>query len=82
MATFANETTLRQTADFFKILGDPTRVKLLLLLSQNEYCVSELAEQIVVIDHGKVVEEGNHESLTAERGAYYNLVKNQLELGN
>lgn len=45
MATFANETTLRQTADFFKILGDPTRVKLLLLLSQNEYCVSELAEQ-------------------------------------
>ena len=45
MATFANETTLRQTADFFKILGDPTRVKLLLLLSQNEYFVSELAEQ-------------------------------------
>lgn len=45
MATFANETTLRQTADFFKILGDPTRVKLLLMLSQNEYCVSELAEQ-------------------------------------
>ena len=40
------------------------------------------ADQIVVIDHGKVVEEGNHESLTAKRGAYYNLVKNQLELGN
>ena len=30
----------------------------------------------------KVVEVGNHESLTAKRGAYYNLVKNQLELGN
>ena len=40
------------------------------------------ADQIVVIDHGKVVEVGNHESLTAKRGAYYNLVKNQLELGN
>ncbi len=40
------------------------------------------ANQIVVIDHGKVVEVGNHESLTAKRGAYYNLVKNQLELGN
>ena len=40
------------------------------------------ADQIVVIDHGKVVEEGNHESLTAKRGTYYNLVKNQLELGN
>ena len=40
------------------------------------------ADQIVVIDHGKVVETGNHETLTAKRGAYYNLVKNQLELGN
>ena len=40
------------------------------------------ADQIVVIDHGKVVEVGNHESLTAKGGAYYHLVKNQLELGN
>ena len=40
------------------------------------------ADQIIVIGHGKVVEVGNHESLTAKRGAYYNLVKNQLELGN
>ena len=40
------------------------------------------ANQIVVLDKGKVVEIGNHEALTAKRGAYYNLVKNQLELGN
>ncbi|MGM9804447.1 MAG: peptidase domain-containing ABC transporter [Muribaculaceae bacterium] len=40
------------------------------------------AHQIVVIDGGKVVERGNHQSLTAQHGAYYNLVKNQLELGN
>ena len=40
------------------------------------------ADQIVVLDKGKVVEIGNHEELTANRGAYYNLVKNQLELGN
>ena len=40
------------------------------------------ADQIVVLDKGKVVETGNHEALTAKRGAYYNLVKNQLELGN
>ena len=40
------------------------------------------ADQIIVIDHGKVVEVGNHKSLTATRGAYYHLVKNQLELGN
>ena len=40
------------------------------------------ADQIIVMDKGKVVETGNHKSLTAKRGAYYNLVKNQLELGN
>ncbi|MBO6254460.1 MAG: peptidase domain-containing ABC transporter [Bacteroidaceae bacterium] len=40
------------------------------------------ADQIIVLDKGKVVGTGNHKSLTAKRGAYYNLVKNQLELGN
>ena len=41
-----NETMLYQLTDFFKILGDPTRVKLILLLAKGEYCVTELAEQI------------------------------------
>ena len=40
------------------------------------------ADQIVVIDHGRVVEIGDHEELIERRGAYYNLVRNQLELGN
>jgi ATP-binding cassette subfamily B protein len=40
------------------------------------------ADQIVVLDKGKVVEIGNHEAPISKRGAYYNLVKNQLELGN
>ena len=40
------------------------------------------ADQIIVLEKGKVVEVGNHETLTAKRGAYYTLVKNQLELGN
>lgn len=39
------------------------------------------ADQIVVLERGEIVEMGNHEELTAKRGAYYNLVKNQLELG-
>lgn len=40
------------------------------------------ADQIIVLDSGKVIESGNHTSLIEKKGAYYNLVKNQLELGN
>ncbi|MFD2563287.1 peptidase domain-containing ABC transporter [Aquimarina rubra] len=39
------------------------------------------AHQIVVLDQGKVVEIGNHQKLIEQKGNYYNLVKNQLELG-
>lgn len=40
------------------------------------------ADQIVVLDDGKIIETGNHKELTNKKGAYYHLVKNQLELGN
>ena len=40
------------------------------------------ADQIVVLDNGKIVEIGTHKELTHKKGAYYQLVKNQLELGN
>jgi ATP-binding cassette subfamily B protein len=40
------------------------------------------ADKIIVLDKGKVVEEGNHTELVAKKGEYYRLVKNQLELGN
>ena len=40
------------------------------------------ADKIIVLDKGKVVEEGNHNDLVALKGEYYRLVKNQLELGN
>ena len=39
------------------------------------------ADQIVVLDKGKIVEKGTHQELTKLKGAYFNLVKNQLELG-
>ena len=39
------------------------------------------ADNIIVLDKGHVVEQGTHKELTALKGAYYTLVKNQLELG-
>ena len=40
------------------------------------------ADQIVVLEMGKIVEVGTHQELTNLRGSYYSLVKNQLELGS
>jgi len=39
------------------------------------------ADKIFVLEKGRAIEEGTHTELTAKRGAYYILVKNQLELG-
>jgi ATP-binding cassette subfamily B protein len=39
------------------------------------------ADQIIVLDKGRIVEQGNHSKLTAQKGYYFDLVKNQLELG-
>ena len=39
------------------------------------------ADHIIVLEKGELVEQGNHQELTDKRGAYYHLVKDQLELG-
>jgi len=40
------------------------------------------ADNIIVLENGEIVEQGNHTDLTRLKGKYYELVKNQLELGN
>ena len=40
------------------------------------------ADNIIVLDRGRVVEQGTHRELTERKGYYYRLVRNQLELGN
>lgn len=40
------------------------------------------ADQIIVLHQGEIIEKGTHNELTQKQGYYYNLIKNQLELGN
>ena len=40
------------------------------------------ADQIVVLDRGHIAEAGSHDALIALKGAYYHLIRNQLELGS
>ena len=40
------------------------------------------ADQIVVLEKGEIVEKGKHEELIDKKGKYFELVRNQLELGN
>ena len=40
------------------------------------------ADQIVVMENGKIVDSGKSSDINCPRGKYYELVKNQLELGN
>jgi len=39
------------------------------------------ADNIVVLEKGKIIEQGSHIELVSKRGAYFELVRNQLELG-
>ena len=38
------------------------------------------ADQIIVLDKGRIIEKGTHKELIKQRNSYYELVKNQLEL--
>ncbi len=65
--------------DFFK--GGPTGRRTVVVVAHRLSTVKH-ADQIVVLEKGKIVEIGTHADLSYQRGKYYDLVKNQLELGN
>jgi ATP-binding cassette subfamily B protein len=62
-------------------LADFFREKTVVVVAHRLSTVKD-ADKIVVMDNGRIVESGTHPSLLASQGAYFNLVKNQLELGS
>jgi ATP-binding cassette subfamily B protein len=85
-----NESVIMQNLDdFFKgnIIqksdqSPPESNKKTVVVVAHRLSTVRTADQIVVLEKGEIVEQGTHDELTNLRGAYYKLVKNQLELGN
>lgn len=61
-------------------LNEVTKDKTVLVIAHRLSTVKN-ADNIIVIDAGTIIEQGDHATLISKKGAYYNLVKNQLELG-
>ncbi len=81
---FFDEATSALDAENEKIIHDRLQQffkgKTVLLIAHRLSTVKN-AHQIVVLKGGEVVEKGNHEELVSRKGEYFNLIKNQLELG-
>jgi ATP-binding cassette subfamily B protein len=75
-----NENVIMQNLDeFFK--GGPTGRRTVVVVAHRLSTVKN-ADQIVVLEKGEIVEIGTHAELTQRHGKYFELVRNQLELGN
>ncbi len=61
-------------------LGEFFRGRTVIVVAHRLSTVRD-ADNIIVLERGEVVEQGTHQELTWQRGTYYHLVKNQLELG-
>ncbi len=82
---FFDEATSALDADNEKIIHDNLQEffkgKTVLIIAHRLSTVRN-ADQIIVLKNGEVVEKGNHKELVQNQSDYYNLVKNQLELGS
>jgi len=72
-----SETEANIMDEIYELCEDKT-----LIIIAHRLSTVKNADSIIVLEDGVIVEEGDHEQLTEKRGVYYNLVKNQLELGN
>ncbi len=75
-----NERVIMENLEaFFK--GSSTKPRTVIVVAHRLSTVKN-ADQIVVMEKGEIVETGTHSELARQEGKYYELVKNQLELGN
>jgi ATP-binding cassette, subfamily B, bacterial len=72
-----DSTNERQIMDKLKTFNQNRTV----VIVAHRLSTVQQADNIVVMDKGRVIEQGTHRELVNKRGAYYKLVKNQLELG-
>ena len=82
---FFDEATSALDAENEKIIHDNLQQffkgKTVLIIAHRLSTVKN-ADQIIVLKNGEIAEIGNHQQLVQNKADYYNLVKNQLELGN
>lgn len=82
---FFDEATSALDSENEKIIHDNLqeffRGKTVIIIAHRLSTVKN-ADQIIVLKNGKITEQGNHKELVEKNGEYFNLVKNQLELGN
>lgn len=81
---FFDEATSALDAENEKVIHDHLQEffkgKTVLIIAHRLSTVKN-ADQIIVLKKGEIVEQGNHQSLVEKKSDYFNLVKNQLELG-
>ena len=82
---FFDEATSALDAENEKIIHDKLQLffsKKTVVIIAHRLSTVKNADQIVVMKEGEIVEVGTHNELVSIKGEYFNLVKNQLELGN
>lgn len=76
-----NSLDARNERDIVKNLEEFYRGRTVVVIAHRLSTVKN-ADQILVVSEGRIVERGTHSELAAAHGAYYELVRNQLELGS
>lgn len=82
---FFDEATSALDTENEKVIHDNLQTFFLgktVLIIAHRLSTVKKADEIVVLKKGKIVEQGTHKQLVCKKGEYYNLVKNQLELGS